>query len=51
METAPQLAAKLSELLTDTPALQAARSSAAKTLSGLRGATAKTVSTITSAVS
>ncbi|OGR41477.1 MAG: hypothetical protein A2X35_10745 [Elusimicrobia bacterium GWA2_61_42] len=51
VETAPQLAAKLSELLTDTPALQAARSSAAKTLSGLRGATAKTVSTITSAVS
>jgi len=48
VETAPQLAAKLSELLTDHTARLAAQAAAAGALASLRGATAKTVSAITS---
>jgi 3-deoxy-D-manno-octulosonic-acid transferase len=47
VETAPQLAAKLSELLTDHTARLASRADAARALSALRGATAKTISAIT----
>ena len=46
-ETAPKIAAKLSELLCDPAAMRTARSNAAITLSTLRGATARTVSAIT----
>jgi 3-deoxy-D-manno-octulosonic-acid transferase len=46
-ETAPEMAAKLSELLTEPGAMEAARTSASKTLAGLRGATAKSISAIT----
>ncbi|MDD2804535.1 MAG: glycosyltransferase N-terminal domain-containing protein [Elusimicrobiales bacterium] len=48
-ETAPQLAAKLSELLTDPAALQAARDNSSKTLAALKGATARTLAEITTA--
>lgn len=47
-ETAPEMAEKISQLLTDQAALAAAKSGAARTLAGLRGATQKTVSSIVS---
>lgn len=47
VETAPEMATKLSELLTDPDALKAAQADAARTLSGLCGATRKTIEAIT----
>jgi len=48
VETAPALAEKLSALLTDTAAMAEAKKKAAQALASLRGATSKTVSSITS---
>ena len=46
VETAPEMAAKISELLSDPAALGAARENAARTISGLRGATARTMAAV-----